>query len=318
MRFNLEQLFQSPIRDIVLQQLTKNLGLPQEGSAQLFDKALSITVARMARKSLRRDSASTLFGLLKNTSFAIEPSSILSEQSTTTAAQVTQLVEQGKQVLPALFVSKAQGTENYLANTTNMPADTVRTTLGLIVPLIFSFFKDKIDNNGLTLTGMTGYIGDQAKNIAPFIDQGALDALGIKGSFDDLFLALEKAPALFIAGASVAGDSGDSLASSPEVKVLTEAKQSTAEPTKSSAPWKWLIPIAVVLAALLAVKSCTTEEQKSDPVSQAPAAPSTNTDSAKPATEPAPTTETTPATEPAPTTGSAPAAESSTAPATQS
>ena len=293
MRFNLEQLFQSPIRDIVLQQLTKNLGLPQEGIAQLFDKALSITVARMARKSLRRDSASTLFGLLKNTSFAIEPSSILSEQSTTTAAQVTQLVEQGKQVLPALFVSKAQGTENYLANTTNMPADTVRMTLGLIVPLIFSFFKDKIDNNGLSLTGMTGYIGDQAKNIAPYIDQGALDALGIKGSFDDLFLALEKAPALFIAGASVAGGSGDSTSASPTAKILTETKPSTVESTKSNSPWKWLVPIAVVLAALLAVKSCTTEEQKSEPVSQAPAAitPSTNTGTTAPTTEPAPATE---------------------------
>ena len=74
MRFDLEQLFQSPVRDIILEQLTKTLGLPQEGSAQLFDKALSLTFARMARKSLRRDSASTLYGLLKNTSFNIDPS----------------------------------------------------------------------------------------------------------------------------------------------------------------------------------------------------------------------------------------------------
>lgn len=293
MRFDLEQLFQSPVRDIILEQLTKTLGLPQEGSAQLFDKALSLTFARMARKSLRRDSASTLYGLLKNTSFNIDPSSILSEQSTTTAAQVEQLVEQGKQVIPALFVSKTQGAENYLANTTNMPVDAVRTTLGLIVPLIFAFFKDKIAHNGLNLTGMTGYIGDQAKNIAPFIDQGALDALGIKGTFDDLFLALDKAPALFIAGASVAGDSGDSNSASPAAKILTETKPSTVESTKSNSPWKWLVPIAVVLAALLAVKSCTTEEQKSEPVSQAPAAitPSTNTGTTAPTTEPAPATE---------------------------
>lgn len=300
MRFDLEQLFQSPVRDLVLDQLTKNLGQPREGANKLLDKALSLIFARMARKSLRRDSASTLYGLLKNSSFSVDPASLLSEQSSSTPNQVEQLVEQGKQLIPALFVSKTQGSENYLANTTNMPAGSVKTTLGLLIPIIFSFFKDKIENNGLNLTRMTGFIGDQKNNIAPFIDQGALDALGIKGTFDDLFLALDKAPALFIAGTSSAGSDVDyseppvveSAASTPNSHIAEHPEK------KSIIPWKFLIPVAVLLAGLLVAKSCTTEETKTEPATPTATSTQASTNAAATSAAETPASTATPAEQP--------------------
>lgn len=256
MRFDLGQLFQGPTRELVLDQFTKNLGLTRYDANTVFDKSLSISLARMARKSLRRDSAHTMFDAMKDISFDINPSHLLSEQNTPSSDQVSHLIEQGKQLIPDFFSSKTERVKNYLTDKTSLPTHSVQSALGLILPIIFIFFKDKI-NEGVNLARLTGYIGDQANNISSFIDQDALNALGINGTFDELFLALEKAPALFIAGTSSAGDfhisSNAEEAPKAQAANVTQATD-TSKSCHQSCMLKWLIPVVILTAIILILK----------------------------------------------------------------
>ncbi|NOL50934.1 OmpA family protein [Pelistega suis] len=272
MSFDLGQLFQGPVRDLVLGQVTKQLGLSNESAGGLLNKGLSSVLGGMVQQSGSKEGASALFNLIKNTGFNVNPVDLLTGKAD--SSQLGGLLETGKKLLPSLFGNRADAVTSYLANSTGVSADKAQSFLGLIAPTVFSFFKNKIAG-GLTAGGFASLLGEQAKAAASHLDTNALGALGFAGnSFNDALGSVSKIGGLLgagVAGAAAAGTKATAAAQSV-------AGHATATAGKSGL-WKWLTAGAVLLAALLGFKSCSNNTTETT----APATPT-------PAATPAPAT----------------------------
>lgn len=282
MSFDLGQLFQGPVRDLVLGQVTKQLGLSNESAGGLLNKGLSSVLGGMVQQSSSKEGVSALFNLIKNTGFNVNPVDLLTGKAD--ASQLGGLLETGKKLLPSLFGNRTDAVTSYLANSTGVPADKAQSFLSLIVPTVFSFFKSKIAG-GLTAGGFASLLGEQAKAAASHLDTNALSALGFAGnSFNDALGSVSKIGGLLgagVAGAAAAGAAGLNNAAasvSAAGTKATAAAQSVANHTTTTAGksglWKWLTAGAVLLAALLGFKSCSnnTTETTAPATTTAPAA----------------------------------------------
>ncbi|MDY3330438.1 MAG: OmpA family protein [Pelistega sp.] len=295
MSFDLSQLFQGPVRDLVLGQVTKQLGLSNESAGGLLNKGLSSVLGGMVQQSGTKEGASALFNLIKNTGFNVNPVDLLTGKAD--MSQVGGLLEAGKKLLPSLFGNRADAVTSYLANNAGVPADKAQSFLSLIIPTVFSFFKSKIAG-GLTAGGFASLLGEQAKAASAHLDTNALGALGFAGnSFNDALGSVSKiggllgagvasAAAAGVAGATAAGAKATAAAQSAASSVAGHAAKVSGAATQTagkSGLWKWLTAGAVLLAALLGIKSCSNNSTETT----TPATPAAETTA--PATPAAPT-----------------------------
>ncbi|EIJ70450.1 OmpA family protein [Pasteurella bettyae] len=234
MNFDLSQLLQGPVRDLVLNQVTQKLGVSAENGGNLLTKGLSMILGGMVSKANTHEGAGNLFDLIKNTAF---PSHANPLEALTGKADIdaeNSLLDLGKSLLPSIFGTNTESVTNHLAASANTSADAAKGILGMLLPVVFSFFKGKM-NSGLGVSALTGILGGLAKSVAPHLDSSALQSLGFKGSFDDV------------------------VANMARSSVTTSAAPSTATVEKKSGLGKWLVPALVLLAALFGYKSCSTD-----------------------------------------------------------
>lgn len=263
MNFDLNQLLQGPMRDLVLNQVTKQFGLSGESSGNLLNKGLSLVLGGMTQKASNVEGATGLFNLIKNSVFQGNPLDALTGK----AADNGQLLEAGKNLLPSLFGERADAITSYLSESTNTNPTAAKGILGMLLPVVFSFFKGKI-LGGLGLGGFTKLLGDQTKSLSANLDSKSLSALGFSGgSLDGILSNMSKAGAAV--GASAAA-------------VKTAAQGAVAEQAKSSGLGKWLVAGGVLLAALFGIKSCSDNKETAAAPAPAPAV-----ETAKPAEAPA-------------------------------
>lgn len=270
MSFDLSQLTQGPLRDVVLSQLKKNLNIPSDGADSLLTKGLGMVLGGMAKKSSSVDGVTGIFDMIKNTEFPVNPLEVLTGKTTVEPAQMGGLMELGKNLLPAIFGTRTSVVEDYLTHGTGTTSAGAKSMLAMLLPLVISFFKSKITGGGLNVASFTQLLGEQAQHVSGFLDQSALSALGVQGSSQDLFGGLSKVTGLLGAGAAVVGANAHGASATAQ-----NAVHSVSKTTKSSPLWKWLTAAVVILAALLGYKSCTKEVVKpteSAPVEQ-PATP---------------------------------------------
>lgn len=288
MSIDLGQLFQGPLRNLVLGQVKKQLGLSNESTGLLLNKGLATILGCMVQQSDSKENISALFNLIKNTNFNVNPVDLLTGKADT--SQLSGLLEIGKKPLPSLFGNRAEAVTSYLATSTGVSADKVQAFLSLIIPAVFSFFKSKIVG-GLTTGGFAKLLGEQAKSAAPHLDTNALGALGFAGnSFNDALDDVSKISGLFgasVTGAAATGATGLNnavTAANTGVAKAAAAAQSVAGHTTATADhsnlWKWLTAGAILLVSLLGFKSCSTNTVETaataaTPTPTTPASPTT-------------------------------------------
>ena len=270
MSFDLGQLLQGPLRDLVLGQVTKNLGISNDGAGSLLNKGLGMVLGGMAKKSSSVEGAGGLFDLIKSTPFDINPLDILTGKSSASANQTGGLIDLGKSLIPAIFGSQTSGIEDYLGKGTGISGAGAKSFLGMLLPLVISFFKNKISSGGLNVAGFSKLLGEQTQAVSGFLDQDALSALGVQGSSQDLLGGLTKVAGLLggagataSAAASTVGANAQAAATHAQAAAQIAAHQVT-ESAKGSSLWKWLTGAAVVLAALLGLKNCTSDKTPVD------------------------------------------------------
>lgn len=263
MNFDLNQLLQGPVRDLVLNQVTKQFGISNEAGGSLLTKGLSMVLGGMTQKATNAEGASGLFDLIKNTNFEGNPLDMLTGKADLNSGN---LLELGKNILPSLFGDREETITSHLANSTNTSPLAAKGILGMLLPVVFSFFKGKI-LNGLGLGGFANLLGEQTKSLSSHLDSSALGALGFANkSFDDVLGGLTKFGA---------------TATAATAAVKNTVSATAEQATKSSGGLsKWLIGGGVLLAALFGIKSC------SDKGNTAPAStPAAQTAPAQPAVE---------------------------------
>ena len=296
MSFDLGQLISGPLRDVVLGQVTKSLGVSNDNAGSLLNKGLGMVLGGMAKKSSSAEGAGGLFDLIKSTPFDINPLDILTGKTTASANQSGSLIELGKSLIPAIFGTQSSAIEDYLGKGTGVSGAGSKSLIGMILPLVLSFFKNKIAGGGLNVAGFSKLLGEQTQMVSGFLDQDALSALGVQGTSQDLLGGLAKVTSLLGgagAAATTAAASTATAATSATTATTTHAKASVQDAAhtvsatpKSSSLWKWLTAAALILAALLGLKTCSNDDKA--PTSTP--APSTSAPAA-----PAPTEPTTPA-----------------------
>lgn len=259
MNFDLSQLLQGPVRDLVLNQVTKQFGISNEAGGNLLTKGLSMVLGGMSHKASNTESAKGLFDLIKNTNLQGNPLDLLTGKTENNGSQ---LLEMGKNILPSLFGDKADSVISHLSHSTNTTPVAAKGILGMLLPVVFSFFKGKI-LSGLGLGAFAKLLGDQTKAISSHLDTGALSALGFSGSVDNMLGGISKVSQSFGGAAAAAA-------------ATTAA---TAKSSKSGLG-KWILPAAVLLAALLGLKTCNSNKVETT----APAQPATVTAPAEQAT----------------------------------
>ncbi|QIW15197.1 hypothetical protein A4G20_01985 [Pasteurellaceae bacterium RH1A] len=266
MNFDLSQLLQGPVRELILNQVSNKFGLSHEQGGNLLTKGLSMVLGGMAQQAGSKDGASNLFDLIKNVSLEGNPLDVLAGKSNLAAN--SHLIDMAKNLLPSIFGSRADSIVDHLANSNNTTPMAVKGLLGALVPVVLAFFKNKIAG-GLGLAGFASLLGEQTKKVAGNLDSSSLAALGFTGaSFNDVLGNVAKVAGL---GAAATG-------------AATAAKATVAEEKKSGGLGKWLLGAAVLLAAFFGIKSCSDKQ-----ATTTTAAPANNT-AAAPAPEAKPAT----------------------------
>ncbi|HGO5822986.1 TPA: OmpA family protein [Mannheimia haemolytica] len=249
MNFDLTQLLQQgPVRELLLNQVTKHLGVTNETGGNLLTKGLSMILGGMSHKASSTEGANSLFNLIRNTNLQGNPLDILMGKADTTAVNTnsSNLLELGKNLLPSLFGDRADVVTNHLATSTNTSPAAAKGILGMLLPIIFSFFKDKI-SSGLGLSNFTNLLAEQTRAASTHLDAGALGALGFANkSFSDVLSNVAKVGTVATAATA---------AHTATAKTATTTTRT--EPAKSSGLSKWLIGAGILLAALFGIKSCS-------------------------------------------------------------
>lgn len=259
MNFDLSQLLQGPVRDLVLNQVTKQFGISNEAGGNLLTKGLSMVLGGMSHKASSAEGATGLFNLIKNTALQGSPLDMLTGKA---EGNGSQLLEMGKNILPNLFGDKADSVISHLSHSTNTTPVAAKGMLGMLVPVAFSFFKNKIAS-GLGLGGFAKLLGEQTKAVSSHLDTQSLSALGFAGgSIDNVISGINKV-SHSLGGAAAAGAATVGAAAASTKAAATAA----AKPAKSGLG-KWLLPAAVLLAALLGLKTCTGDKAETTATAQ--------------------------------------------------
>lgn len=257
MNFNLNQLLQGPVRDLVLNQVTKHLGVSGEAGGNLLNKGLSMVFGGMTQKAGSVDGVKGLFDLIKNSPFEGNTLDLITGKSEINGSD---LLELGKNVLPSLFGEKAESVAQHLAESTNTSPVAAKGILGMLLPIVFSVFKNKI-LSGMGLGAFAGLLGEQAKSFASNLDSKSLSALGFSASsFGDVLGNFNKVSQA-VGGLGSVGAAAAAVATQKAVEIEKTAK--------SSGFGKWLLAALLLLAALFGFKTCSDNKAQQAPASVA-------------------------------------------------
>lgn len=253
MNFDLNQLLQQgPVREFLLNQVGKQLGVTNETGGNLLNKGLALILGGMSQKASSTEGANSLFNLIRNTNLQANPLDILmgkTDVANNATGSLSNLFELGKNILPNLFGDRTDVIASHLATSTNTSPAASKGILGLLLPIVFSFFKNKL-SSGFGLSNFTNLLAEQTRAVSTELDGGALTALGFaNSSFSDVLSNVAKVGTVSAATAAAAH-----TATTRSASTTTTVKT---EPAKSSSLSKWLIGAGIVLATLFGIKSCS-------------------------------------------------------------
>lgn len=269
MNFDLNQLLQQgPVREFLLNQVGKQLGVTNETGGNLLNKGLALILGGMSQKASSTEGANSLFNLIRNTNLQANPLDILmgkTDVANNATGSLSNLFELGKNILPNLFGDRTDVIASHLATSTNTSPAASKGILSLLLPIVFSFFKNKL-SSGFGLSNFTNLLAEQTRAVSTELDGGALTALGFaNSSFSDVLSNVAKVGTVSAATAAAAH-----TATTRSASTTTTVKT---EPAKSSSLSKWLIGAGIVLATLFGIKSCS--DKGSTTTANAPAVQTT-------------------------------------------
>lgn len=297
MSVDFSQFFNGPIRDSLIAQVSGYLDIPRPQATIAYDKAVALVIGAMARQAGKPEGAQELAAHIRDSQTQASLTSSALSPTVLTNDQFAQIVTVGEREQGTILGAQLEPVASHLEVATGLDRTAVGSLLSVIVPFVLSYLKNNITTETTAADKLPALLAAQAPHVAPQLDAPALAALGGE-RLEDVF------------GPDVNGSAdAHSAPAAAQDRGASSSSANANERTKGG--WfKWVLTLAVILAGVAWVKSCT---QSDTPVTEN-AEPATQDQSATPVPAPetapaeAPPAEAPPA-EAAPTESQSPAAE---------
>ncbi|ASY41273.1 OmpA family protein [Taylorella equigenitalis] len=245
MNFDINQLLKGSVRDAVLDQITKSVGLPELKANSVLDRIVSVVMSGISRKTNSKEDAEHLLDAIKGVDSNTQQ--IYSTGATASDLGFDSLKQKGLSLLNSLFGSEFDGLVDQVSREEGVTQVQAKDSMATAAPAIFSSLKNYLgsDFSLANLSALTGMVGLTATGT---------DLLN-KATTPVTKPATHKVPSQeTVDAARMAG------VHEPQYTKSTEVHDREMEEPKKSGIWKWLIILALILIALLLFRSCNKKD----------------------------------------------------------
>ncbi|POY36908.1 flagellar motor protein MotB [Solitalea longa] len=169
--------------DLVLN-TSSMLGESSGNISSAFGLSFPSILAGLLNKSTDMSAMSGLYSMMQGagtSNILSDPGSLVSELG----AGGSGIIDQGKQFLSSLFGNKTAELSTTIGSAAGIKSSSASSILAVAAPLVLSFLGNKVNTEGLGLSGLTSFLGSQKDNIINAAPAGLGSLLGI-GSLSNL------------------------------------------------------------------------------------------------------------------------------------
>jgi len=217
------------------------LGESQGSTQSALTSLLPAVLGGIAQKGATPDGAAGLLSLINGANLDVKSLGNLAGLFGGGESGVNALLKAGtSSLVPALFGDKSGALVNALSTGSGIKTSSATNLLAMVVPLLLTFLKKFIGENGLNARSLASLLGEQAPNLQGALDSRLTGALGFAS------------PAAFIGGitgpaADAARRAGAAIAGGAGAAASAAAAATTATKSGFMRWLPWLIGAAVLL-----------------------------------------------------------------------
>lgn len=255
MNFDINQLFKGSVRNLVLDQLIKSVGLPEGKANGLLDRIVSVVIGGISKKSNSKEGVDQLLDMIKGVDSNTQQ--LYSTGASNAELGFDSIKQKGLNYLNGLFGSDLDGVVDQVSREEGVTQVQAKDSLSATIPAIFSCLKNNLGSNFSlsnlgSLAGVAGMAGVASAAGSQVLNK--VTGSEIKEAPKSSQVTPKPAPSEeTVNAARMAG------VHQPQYTKTTESRQ--VEEPKKSGIWKWLIILALILIALLLFRSCGKDEE---------------------------------------------------------
>ena len=244
MSVDFSQFFNGPIRDSLIAQVSGYLDIPRPQATTAYDKAVALVIGAMARQAGKPEGAQELVAHIRDSQTQASLTSSALSPTVLTNDQFAQIVTVGEREQGTILGAQLEPVAGHLEVATGLDRTAVGSLLSVIVPFVLSYLKNNITTETSAADNLPALLAAQAPHVAPQLDAPALAALGGE-RLEDVF------------GPGVNG-SADTHAAPAAAQDRGAPSSSANANERTKGGWfKWVLILAVILAGVAWIKSCT-------------------------------------------------------------
>lgn len=255
MNFDINQLFKGSVRNLVLDQLIKSVGLPEGKANGLLDRIVSVVIGGISKKSNSKEGVDQLLDMIKGIDSNTQQ--LYSTGASNAELGFDSIKQKGLTYLNGLFGSDLDGVVDQVSREEGVTQVQAKESLSATIPAIFSCLKNNLGSNFSlsnlgSLAGVAGMAGVASAAGSQVLNK--VTGSEIKEAPKSSQVTPKPAPSEeTVNAARMAG------VHQPQYTKTTESRP--VEEPKKSGIWKWLIILALILIALLLFRSCGKDEE---------------------------------------------------------
>lgn len=166
---NLLNMTQNFLTPDLLQKFSNVIGQPVDKIQAGLKSVLPTLLLGLVNKGTTTEGAQSIVNLAKKD--GLDPSATPNFSDAT-------YMEKGNDAVNGIFGANLNNITSTLSNSTGMNSSHITKMLGLIAPVVMGLLGSKIKREGLSASGLSGFLGQQKSNLANFIPAGIAGLAG--------------------------------------------------------------------------------------------------------------------------------------------
>lgn len=259
MNFDINQLFKGSVRNLVLDQLIKSVGLPEGKANGLLDRIVSVVIGGISKKSNSKEGVDQLLDMIKGIDSNTQQ--LYSTGASNAELGFDSIKQKGLTYLNGLFGSDLDGVVDQVSREEGVTQVQAKESLSATIPAIFSCLKNNLGSNFSlsnlgSLAGVAGMAGVASAAGSQVLNKVTGSEIKEAPKSSQVTPKPTPKPAPSEETVNAARMAG---VHQPQYTKTTESRP--VEEPKKSGIWKWLIILALILIALLLFRSCGKDEE---------------------------------------------------------
>lgn len=259
MNFDINQLFKGSVRNLVLDQLIKSVGLPEGKANGLLDRIVSVVIGGISKKSNSKEGVDQLLEMIKGVDSNTQQ--LYSTGASNAELGFDSIKQKGLTYLNGLFGSDLDGVVDQVSREEGVTQIQAKDSLSATIPAIFSSLKNNLGSNFSlsnlgSLAGVAGMAGVASAAGSQVLNKVTGSEIKEAPKSSQVTPNPTPKPAPSEETVNAARMAG---VHQPQYTKTTESRP--VEEPKKSGIWKWLIILALILIALLLFRSCGKDEE---------------------------------------------------------